>query len=66
MTDEEIIDGVAAIANDPTHYPSGVIPMRGSRIRIVGNLQGMSTTVIVDPVQQIVVTAYPLGVARKP
>jgi hypothetical protein len=66
LTDDEIIDGVTGIANDPANYPGGVIPGAGNRVKIRGNIKGTNTTVIVDPVRKEVVTAYPNGIASNP
>jgi hypothetical protein len=66
LTDDEIINGVTDIANNPANYPGGVIPSAGNRIKILGNIKGTNTTVIVDPVRKEVVTAYPHGITPNP
>lgn len=59
LTDDDVIDGVEKIANDPSSYPGGTVPSRGKKIKIQGDVQGTPTTVIVDPDSREVVTAYP-------
>ena len=59
MTDDDIIDGVVRIANDPSSYPGGAIPVRGKKIKIQGVVQGTPTTVIIDPNTRELITAYP-------
>lgn len=66
LSDAEIIDGVEAIANDPMRYPSGSIPPGGTAVAIEGQIKGVKTCVVVDPLRRDVVTAYPLGVPRNP
>jgi hypothetical protein len=66
LSDNDLIDGIEAIANDPASYPGGVIPTSGGRCRITGTIQGVSTTVIVDPAAGEVITAWPVGVPRNP
>lgn len=72
LTDDEIIAGVEAIANDPASYP-GVPTSRGpgsaGRRRVVlrGVIKGVDTTVIVvPPPGGEIVTAWPIGVPRNP
>ena len=66
LTDDEIIAGIEAIANDPSSYPGGLFPVGNRRVRIQGDVRGTTTMVIVDPASREVVTAYPRGVARNP
>jgi len=46
ITDDEIITGITAIANDPANYPSGSIPSMGRRVRIVGTIRGITSAVL--------------------
>jgi hypothetical protein len=64
LTDDDIIDGAEAIANDPKSYPSGSVPTGGKVVVIEGQIKGVKTRVVVDPQKHDVVTAYPLGVPR--
>jgi hypothetical protein len=66
LTDDEIIAGIEAIANDPSSYPGGVIPTTAGRFKIAGAIKGVRTTVIVDPSAAEVITAWPEGVPRNP
>ena len=66
LTDQEILDGIRAIANDPASYPGEVIPEGGFRIPISGTIRGVPTTVIVEPGGEGVITAWPEGVPRNP
>jgi hypothetical protein len=66
LTDDDIIQGVEAIANDPAAYPGGSIPIGGARVRIVGMIVAVRTVVIVDPAAREVVSAWPEGVPRNP
>lgn len=66
LTDDEIIMGVEAIANDPTSYPGGVIPQTVGRFKIGGDIKGTRTIVIVNPTAAEVITAWPEGVPRNP
>jgi hypothetical protein len=59
LTDDEIIDGVEVIANDPMSYPAGAVPVGGSRVIVEGEINGVRTRLIVDPALREVVTAYP-------
>jgi len=63
LTDDEVIEGVEEIANNPAIYPGGVIPDSGPRVKLVGNIKGVSTTVIVEPGGEGVITAWPNNVA---
>jgi hypothetical protein len=66
MSDDEIIAGIEAIANDRANYPGGVIPTAGGRAKINGKIGGLQTSVIVDLRTQEIVTAWPEGVPRNP
>jgi hypothetical protein len=66
LSDDEIIIGIEAIANEPSNYPGGTIPTTPGRFKISGFLNGVPTTVIVDPSAGEVVTAWPEGVPRNP
>jgi hypothetical protein len=66
LTDDEVIAGIEAIANDPARYPGGLIPATGGRLTIAGAIKGVRTTVIVDPSAVEVITAWPEGVPRNP
>lgn len=66
FTDDEIIDGAEAIANDPSRYSRGIIPTGGRYVCLTGAIRGQQTRVVVDPVRKEVVTAYPLGIAPNP
>jgi hypothetical protein len=66
LTDDEIIVGVEAIANDPGSYPGGTIPTTPGRFKLSGTIGGTKTTVIVDPTATEVITAWPEGVPRNP
>src|SRR5215510_9618992 len=63
LTDDEIITGVELIANDPASYPGGVIPTGPGRLKIAGQINGVRTTVIVEPGAGAIVTAWPEGVS---
>lgn len=66
LTDDDIISGIEAIANNPAAYPGNTIPGAGSRVRIVGSIDGVRSVVIVDLTAREVVTAWPDGVPRNP
>ena len=66
LTDDEIIDGIEVIANDPTSYPGSVIPTNPGRYKISGSIKGVRTTVIAEPAAGEVITAWPEGVPRNP
>jgi hypothetical protein len=66
LSDNEIVDGVEAIANDPKSYPSGVVPATGPPVAVYGVISGVRTRVVVDPKKADVKTAYPLGVKPNP
>lgn len=66
LTDDEIINGVEAIANDPASYPGNLIPATGGRMKIVGHVKGVRTVVIVNVSTRQVVTAWPYDVPRNP
>jgi hypothetical protein len=66
LSDDEIIVGIEAIANDPVSYPGGAIPSMPGRFKIRGLIKGITTTVIVDPHAGEVITAWPEGVSRNP
>src|SRR5262245_56205655 len=61
LTDDQIIAGVEALANDPTNYPGGTIPTAPGRFKISGVIGGVKSTVIVDPKAGEVITAWPEG-----
>jgi Bacterial EndoU nuclease len=64
LTDDEVIAGVEAIANDPTCYPGGMMPTGTGRFKVSGSMKGIRTTVIVDVGAQDVITSWPEGIAR--
>jgi hypothetical protein len=66
LSDDEIIAGVEAIANDPASYPGGLIPASSGRFKISGTIKGVKTTVIVEPNAGDVISAWPEGVPRNP
>jgi hypothetical protein len=66
LTDQEIIDGVESIANDPNNYPGGVIPSGGKPIRLTGSIKGVRAVVIADPARDDVKSAWPDGIAPNP
>lgn len=66
LSDDEIIVGIEAIANDPASYPSSTIPARAGRMKISGTIRGVKTVVIVDLGSGEVITAWPEGVPRNP
>jgi hypothetical protein len=66
LTDDEIIDGMEAIANDSGSYPGRAIPVSGGKQVIRGKIKGIETAVVVDPAKRQVVTGYPLNVPRNP
>ncbi len=66
LTDDEIIAGVERVANDPANYPGGAIPTVPGRFKITGQIQGVATVAIVDPVAEEIISAWPLGVPRNP
>src|SRR6266487_4383199 len=59
LTDQEIIDGVESIANDPNNYPGGVIPSGGKPIRLIGSIKGVRSVVVADPARDDVKSAWP-------
>ncbi|MEP7337337.1 MAG: DUF6861 domain-containing protein [Acidobacteriota bacterium] len=65
LTDDQVIAGVEAIANDPAKYPGGKIPTSG-RVKLSGEINGVKTTVIVEPAGEGVITAWPEGMPRNP
>jgi hypothetical protein len=66
LTDDEIIAGIEMIANEPAGYPGGLIPTSPGRFRVSGTIKGVTTTAIVDPAANDVISAWPEGVARNP
>ena len=66
LSEDEIIVGVEAIANDPASYPGGMTPAGAGRFKVSGDIKGIRTTVIVDPSAGEVITAWPEGVPRNP
>lgn len=66
LSDNQIIEGVERIANDPNSYPSGVVPTGPGRFAAVGEINGVPTRVIVEPGGEGVITAWPIGVPRNP
>lgn len=66
LSDDDIIAGIEAIANDPASYPGGVIPIASGRFKITAPVKGVSTSVIVEPTAGAVITAWPEGVPRNP
>jgi hypothetical protein len=66
LSDDEVIAGMEAIANDPAGYPGGVIPASPGRFKVSGSIKGVQTNVIVDPNAGDVITAWPEGVPRNP
>jgi hypothetical protein len=66
LSDDEIIDGIEVIANDPKSYIGGTIPTGGPFVAAGGTIKGVSTRVIIDPAQSRVITAYPLGIKPNP
>jgi len=66
LTDDQVIAGIEAIANDPGNYPGGVIPTVFGRMKVSGHISGTKTTVIVDTAGQEVISAWPEGVSRNP
>jgi len=65
LTDDEIIDGVNRIANDPSSFQGGVVPTRGTHWAH-GTIKGVDVRVIVDAKNRRVKTAYPYKIARNP
>lgn len=59
LTDDDIIAGIEAIANNPANYPGGTIPNQGKH-PVDGDIQGVRTQVIVEPAGRGIVTAYPI------
>jgi hypothetical protein len=62
MTDGDIIQGVERIANDPTSYPHGFVPagrVPGSRYTATGEINGVPVKVIVEPMGEGIITAFP-------
>ena len=66
LTDDEIIAGIEALANDPANYPGGSIPATPGRYKISGSIKGVKTTVIVAPATNEVITGWPEGIPRNP
>ncbi|HET6881451.1 MAG TPA: EndoU domain-containing protein [Pirellulales bacterium] len=72
LTDDEIIAGVEAIANDPASYPgvpTSRSPGAAGRRRVVlhGVIKGVDTAVVVvPPPGGEIITAWPVGVPRNP
>jgi hypothetical protein len=66
LSDDDVIAGIEAIANDPASYPGRAIPTAGGRFKITGDIQGVKTTVIVAPAAGEVITAWPEGTPRNP
>ena len=65
LSDDEIIQGIEDIANDPTSYPGS--QAAAGRLRLSGTIKGMKTTVIIDPASaDPIVSAWPEGVPRNP
>lgn len=72
LTDDEIIAGIEAIANDPASYPgvsASHSPAAAGRQRTIlrGVIKGVDTAVVVvPPPGGEIITAWPIGVARNP
>src|SRR5437868_4707409 len=66
LSDQDVILGIEAIANDPANYPDGTIPTTPGRFRIIGSIQGVRAVVIVEPQAGEIITAWPEGVPRNP
>lgn len=65
LTDDEVIAGVEAIANDTNSYPG--VPTSHGRVIIRGFIQGIDTAVVVvPPPRGEIITAWPVGVPRNP
>jgi hypothetical protein len=66
LTDDEIIAGIEAITNDAANYPGGSIPASSGRFKIADYINGIRTSVIVDPSGAEVITAWPESVIWRP
>ncbi len=66
LSGDEIINGTERIANDPASYPEGAVPTGPGRKEAHGDINGVPTTVIVEPAGEGVITAYPEGIPRNP
>ena len=71
MTDDDVIEHVERIANDPNAYPGRTIPVGRDRYEADGTATGprselLRIRVVVEPRGEGVVTAYPTNVRRNP
>lgn len=72
LSDDEIIAGIEAIANDPASYPglpASRSPNAAGRQRTIlrGVIKGVDVTVVVvPPPGGEIITAWPIGVPRNP
>jgi hypothetical protein len=66
LSDDDIINGIEAILNDPAMYPGGAIPTSGPAVKLVGMIGQVPTVVIADPPNRGVRTAYPHNVKPNP
>jgi hypothetical protein len=66
LSDDDIIAGIEALANDANSYPGGTMPAGSGRFKISGTIQGVQTTVIVDVGAGEVVTSWPESLPRNP
>jgi hypothetical protein len=66
ISDDEVIRGIEAIANNRTYYPRGRMPAHGKHILRGGRIKGVAIVVIVDLDGEGILTAWPEGVARNP
>ena len=57
-SDDDIIDAIEAVANDPA---SARVPAPGGRVKVFGIRNGVLIIVIVEPTTGEVVTGYPQG-----
>ena len=67
LTDDEIIQGIERIANDPKSYKGKVIPTKDKHA-IIGEIEGVLTKVIVQPgsIREPIITAFPINVSLNP
>jgi hypothetical protein len=66
LSDQDIIEGIEAIANDPSLYPGRAIPKAGPPIKLIGLIKDVRTVVIADPANDGVRTAWPEDAKRNP
>lgn len=66
ISDDEVIRGIEAIANNRTYYPRRRIPAHGRYTLFGGRIKGVEVIVIVDLDGEGILTAWPEGVARNP